>query len=141
MIEKEKKKIELIQRWLRKAETDIKVSKYLLEVEDPPSDAICFHCQQAIEKYFKAYLTFQNIRVKKIHDLEALLDMCIEKDREFENLDKDKISSLSFFAIEVRYPDEFYIPSIEEAKECFEIAKVVKEFVFKKLGVKENENR
>jgi len=35
----------------------------------------------------------------------------------------------------VRYPDEFYIPSVNEAKECIEVARKVKEFVLKKLGV------
>jgi hypothetical protein len=43
------------------------------------------------------------------------------------------------YAIEVRYPDEFYIPSIEEAKECFEIATKVKEFILIKLGIAEKE--
>jgi HEPN domain-containing protein len=132
----EKKKMEVIQRWLQKAESDVKAAKYLLKVEDAPTDVICFHCQQAIEKYLKAYLTFRDIRVMKIHDLEVLLNMCVEKDRAFESLEKDKISSLSSFATEVRYPDEFYIPSAEEAKESFELALKVKDFVLKKLGLK-----
>ena len=33
--------------------------------------------------------------------------------------------------LEVRYPDEFYIPTIDEAKECIKIAKKVKAFVLK----------
>jgi len=46
---------------------------------------------------------------------------------------------LSHFAVEIRYPDEFYIPSVEEAKEYLEIALKIKEFTFKKLGIKEDE--
>ncbi len=132
-------KREYILRWLQRAESDLKVAKHMLEIDEPPTDAVCFHCQQAIEKYLKAFLTFQNVRVKKIHDLEALLNLCIEIDKEFENLDKEKISSLSFFAVEVRYPDEFYIPTIEEARENLEIALKVKEFILKKLNIKESE--
>ena len=49
--------------------------------------------------------------------------MCIREDKEFEKLDKDRISELTFYAVDVRYPDEFYTPSLEEAKEAFEIAK------------------
>jgi len=124
---------------LQRAESDLKVAKHMLEIDEPPTDAVCFHCQQAIEKYLKAFLTFQNVRVKKIHDLEALLNLCIEIDKEFENLDKEKISSLSFFAVEVRYPDEFYIPTIDEARENLEIALKVKEFILKKLNIKESE--
>lgn len=109
-------KKEIILRWFRKAESDLKVVEHLLTIDKPPTDALCFHCQQAIEKYFKAFLTFHDVRVKKIHDMEALLNLCIEQD-------KEKISRLSFFAVEVRYPDEFYIPTVEEAKEAFKIAK------------------
>lgn len=39
----------------------------------------------------------------------------------------------------MRYPDEFYTPSLDEAKECVKIARKVKEFVLKKLEVKEDE--
>jgi len=42
---------------------------------------------------------------------------------------------LGFYAVEIRYPDEFYIPSITEAKEAFQIAQKVKDFVLKKLGI------
>lgn len=133
------KKREIILRWLKKAESDLKVVKHLIAVDEPPTDALCFHCQQVIEKYLKAFLTDKNIRVKKTHDIGALLNLCIEEDREFEVLDKEKISSLSYYAVEVRYPEDFYIPSVEEAKAAFNIALEVKEFVLKKLGIKEDE--
>jgi len=67
--------------------------------------------------------------------------MCIREDKEFEKLDKDRISELTFYAVDVRYPDEFYTPSLEEAKEAFEIAKQVKDFIFKKLKITEKELR
>ncbi|WP_457555775.1 HEPN domain-containing protein, partial [Candidatus Pyrohabitans sp.] len=38
---------------------------------------ISFHCQQAVEKYLKAYLTSVDARVKKTHDLEVILNQCI----------------------------------------------------------------
>jgi hypothetical protein len=43
--------------------------------------------------------------------------------------------NLSFFAVEVRYPDDFYIPTEQEARECLEIARKVKEFIYKKLNI------
>jgi len=67
--------------------------------------------------------------------------MCIREDKEFEKLDKDRISELTFYAVDVRYPDEFYTPSLEEAKEAFEIVKQVKDFIFKKLNITEKELR
>jgi len=37
------------------------------------------------------------------------------------------------FAVEIRYPDEFYMPSVAEAKECFSIASKDKDFLLKKI--------
>jgi len=138
MNEYEQRKKKVVLRWLQKAESDIKVARHILEMDDPPTDAICFHCQQAIEKYLKAFLTYHDVRVKKTHDLGMLLEMCLEIDKEFEIMDKGKIASLTPFAMEIRYPDEIYIPTIDESKNALETALKVKEIVFKKLKIKES---
>ncbi len=70
--------------------------------------------------------------------MELLLKLCSEQDLEFKGL---YIGNLSDYAVEVRYPETFYIPTFEEAKECFEIASKVKDFIFKKLKIKEEELR
>jgi len=36
----------------------------------------------------------------------------------------------------VRYPDDFYIPNLDEAKDAYEVAKKVKTFVIEKLKSK-----
>jgi len=46
---------------------------------------------------------------------------------------------LSKYAVEIRYPEEFKIPSIEETKECIRIALQVKDFVLEKLNITEDE--
>jgi HEPN domain-containing protein len=138
MNEYEQRKKKVVLRWLQKAESDIKVARYILEIDDPPTDAICFHCQQAIEKYLKAFLTYHEVRVKKTHDLGMLLEMCLEIDKEFEIMDKEKIASLTPFAVEIRYPDEIYTPTIDESKNALETALKVKEIVFKKLNIEES---
>ena len=43
------------------------------------------------------------------------------------------------YAVEIRYPDEFNIPSIEETNECVEIALQAKEFILNKLAISEDE--
>jgi len=139
MKEYEERKKKVVLRWLQKAESDIKVAKHILEMKEPPTDAIFFHCQQAIEKYLKGFLTYHNVRVKKTHDLGMLLEMCLEIDKEFESMDKEKIASLTPFVVEIRYPDEIYTPTIDESREALEIALKIKEFVFKKLKIKESE--
>jgi HEPN domain-containing protein len=124
----------VVMRWLKKAENDLKVVKYLVDIEDSPLDIICFHCQQAVEKYLKAYLTWINIRITKTHDLESILNLCINADEDFKTLDKDKISELTLYAVTVRYPEEYLEPSFEETKEFLKIALEVKDFVVKKLN-------
>jgi len=132
-------KREVILRWLIKGESDLKSAKILLDAADVLTDIVCFHSQQAVEKYLKAFLTDKDVRFEKIHDLRTLLELCIREDRDFEKLDKERISKLSFYAVDLRYPDEFYIPSIEEARNALNIAAELKEFILKKLKVSEKE--
>ena len=129
-------KHEVVRRWVKKADNDLKAAEHLIQFEEPLTDIISFHCQQAVEKYLKAYLTFVDARVKKTHDLEVILNQCIEKDREFDKLDMERISKLSFYAVGIRYPEEYFELSAEETKELFETAKQVREFVLKKLEEK-----
>ena len=55
--------------------------------------------------------------------------MCIEKDREFRRFDLDKISRLTLYAVEIRYPEEYIEINLEEIKEFYKLAKGVREFV------------
>jgi HEPN domain-containing protein len=127
-----------IKKWIAKALGDFKVAKHELDLPEAEmvTDAVCFHCQQAVEKLLKAYLIFKNVDFERIHQLELLLELCSEQDNEFKEL---YLGDLSGYAVEIRYPETFYIPSAEEAKECFEIASKVKEFVLKKLEIKEED--
>ena len=51
-------------------------------------------------------------------------------------MDREKISQLTFYAVEIRYSEDFIELSIEEAKKLYEIAKEVKEFVMEILKEK-----
>lgn len=122
-----------IRKWIIKADNDFKVAEHELNQAENEmvTDAICFHCQQSVEKLLKAYLASKNIDFGKTHNLEFLLELCKKQDTIFENI---YVGDLSFYAVEVRYPDEFYIPSVEEAKECFRIASIVRDSMMKELN-------
>ncbi len=49
---------EYIKKWVIKAMNDIKVARHEINLpeDEMTTDAVCFHCQQAAEKLFKAYL-------------------------------------------------------------------------------------
>jgi HEPN domain-containing protein len=129
---------EYIKKWLLKADNDLKVAEneMRLSPEETVTDAVCFHSQQAVEKFLKAYLITKNVEFGKTHNLEFLLELCVKEDKEFAEIE---VGNLTFYSVEVRYPDEFYIPSLNESKECIEIARKVKRFVLEKLQTGEDE--
>jgi len=59
--------------WVRKAESDLRVARNEAAAPNPERDAVCFHCQQAAEKYLKAILCEQGQHIPRIHDLLRLL--------------------------------------------------------------------
>lgn len=124
---------EEIGKWIFLANGDLKSAEDLIMSREPVLISVCFHCQQAVEKYLKAYLFSYNINLKKTHNIYELLNCCIEIDKEFELLEKEQVDKLTIYAVEIRYPDDFYIPTIEEAKEAIGLAKKTKDFVIAKL--------
>lgn len=58
--------IQLAKDWAQKGKNDLKNAKVLLQ-EGGTTDAVCFHSQQAVEKYLKAFLAFHGAPVRKIH--------------------------------------------------------------------------
>jgi len=129
---------ETIKKWILKAENDLKIAKDEMLTENPATDAICFHAQQCVEKYLKAYLISKDKEISKTHDILFLIKQCLLIDNEFNYLLEFNADSLTSYAVEIRYPDDFYFPSLEEAKEAIEICEKVKQFVinkFKEMGI------
>jgi len=120
-------------KWIKKANADLDTVKILLKANNPHTEIIGFHCQQAVEKYLKAYLVFINLRVPKIHDIDSLLQICILKDFEFSKFDRLKISALTDFAVDYRYPDILMEPDLKEVKEYYKIAERLKDFILSRI--------
>ena len=124
------------KNWIAKAESDLKIGKDEMLTEKPATDAVCFHMQQCVEKYLKAYLIFHGKEFRKTHDIAELIKSCSEIDSEFTKLLEVKVVELTDYAVVVRYGEEFYYPSVEETKETIEIAEKIKSFVLNKLKEK-----
>ena len=104
------------------------------------TDAICFHAQQAVEKFLKAYLVKYDIEFGKTHNLKTLLKQCADHDADFKTVTVGDLSDYaSDYAVEIRYPDEFYEPTIEEVDENISIAESIKEFIMKKFNIDEKD--
>ncbi|MBI1833118.1 MAG: HEPN domain-containing protein [Planctomycetes bacterium] len=73
--------------------------------ESPPiHDGVCFHCQQAAEKYLKAYLQELGAHVPRTHDLVRLHALIAPHDGTLKGLVRG-FRFLSVFAVDFRYPD------------------------------------
>jgi len=131
--------IELVKNWIKRANNDLKTAKDELNTENPATDTVCFHAQQCVEKYLKAYLVFHQKHFKKTHNISKLIDLCKERDPDFEKVSLFGADKLTSYAVETRYVDEeFYFPSVDEAEEAIDIAEKAKGFIsgkFEKEGL------
>lgn len=90
--------------WIEKAEADFAAAMILRRSRKRHSrDIVCFHMQQCIEKYLKARLVKATVQFPKTHDLERLLDLCIEFEPLWESI-RPAVIEITDFAVEVRYP-------------------------------------
>ena len=64
----------------------------------------------------------------------AVLNLCSKIDNFFKK-ELYETDILIDYAVEIRYPDDWYEPSIEEAKEAYKIAEKVKKFVQSRLKI------
>ena len=58
---------DLVNRWIEKAEKDLLTVERELSFENPVTDTVCFHCQQAVKKYLKAFLVHHQVYFTKTH--------------------------------------------------------------------------
>ncbi len=123
---------EYIEKWFLKAEHDIITAKTLLEYKPMVLDVVCFHCQQAVEKYLKAFLVFKEKDIEKTHNLNFLQTQCSAIDSDFNNFN---FTILSEFAVDIRYPDDYLMPELNDAKEFLSIAEQVEEIVKRKVSL------
>ena len=123
-----------VQQWFKRADNDLKGIANNLKDTDPPTDVICFHAQQAIEKYIKGALIHFGQHITKTHDLIFLLNSISDYIPELLKL-KNELKEISRCAVEVRYPDIMYEPTIEEAKKAYEAALKVKDIILNKINL------
>lgn len=126
-----KSKAELVRNWLEKARRDLVTAQNGLDYAETFTDIICFHAQQAGEKYLKAYLVWHEIVFPKTHSLEDLILLATQQEPSVLAL-HDTASQLTPYAVEIRY-GESEAPSEEDAKAAIKIAQQIKDFILGKL--------
>ncbi len=118
--------------WFRRADEDLALVEVLSKEKSFLPNQACFHSEQAAEKYLKGFLAHHNLHVRKIHDLEMLVDDCKKVDESFGELLEDAMF-LNQFYIEARYPDDYVEFSQSDAEEAYAAAQRIKNFVLGKI--------
>ncbi len=119
--------------WMKKADADLDMAGRALRGKRKHPDSGCYHAQQAAEKYLKALLVARGVEFPKTHDLVILNQLCVSNGI-LTAFAEDPLDFLSAFAIRVRYPGGE--PDLEEARKAIVIAKTVRQFARKWLGIK-----
>ncbi|MGE5257210.1 MAG: HEPN domain-containing protein [Hyphomicrobiales bacterium] len=92
----------LIQEWLQKADEDLNFAASIIE-DSTFYAQICFHFQQAAEKYLKALVVADDLEFQKIHDLVTLLKICSASRPDIATL-MPSCKLLNRFYTDTRYP-------------------------------------
>lgn len=116
---------ELVAEWFRFADMDLNIAKNSLETMHPaPLEIICYHCQQAAEKFLKGLLISFGQEAEKVHDLTKLANNL----RKFTEIPSDfpsMLNRLSLYGVRVRYPNEMFVDEAQ-TKMAIENAEKVK---------------
>jgi len=118
--------------WVERAEEDYAMARFALRRKIPFTYSACFHAQQCAEKYLKALLVSGGHAFSKVHDLLVLSDECAQAGS-LVAVSEDLLSSLSYYAVRVRYPGED--PTPDEAREAIDTARAVRRFARQWLGL------
>lgn len=65
-----------------------------------------FHCQQAVEKLLKAWLSFSGVTFPRTHDLRILFDMASDIDRRAVAIFRE-LEDLTDYGVQFRYEAPF----------------------------------
>ena len=113
--------------WVTRAEDDLKNAAHTLRLgQAGPTGTVCFHAQQCVEKYLKAYLAWQGVPFPKTHEIEQLVSLMPVKAR--PTLSAVEQAALSEYAIGPRYPGWRDV-ALFEARRSVALARQVRQHV------------
>jgi len=118
---------EYVIEWFRLADLDFAAAEHLCGMRPQPLNIICYHCEQAAEKYLKGYLVYNGVfDPPKTHDLGILCEMCSEYEESFKEI-KRACNVLTVYGVQMRYPHEVEISEYDMQK-ALEYAAQIRDF-------------
>jgi len=124
--------ITVAREWIAKAENDLTNARHTLTLgKSCPTDTVCFHAQQTVEKYLKATLSFHSTAFPKTHDIEVLTRLSPAGLLAHWPLSEQR--RLSAYATVSRYPGAYPPITLSEAKAAVAIARKVRAEILRHL--------
>ena len=118
--------------WLTKAVLDSRRVEILLGAKPPDVEGALYHCQQAAEKAFKAFLTWHDVPFRRVHELDVIGGPCVDLGPTLKDL-ADRAYTLTKYAWQFRYPGAPYEPALQEGQRALALAREVVEAVASRL--------
>ena len=109
--------------WLNRALSNLNLGKNIIpgvNLED-----LCFNFQQSAEKALKAVLIKNNLKVPRTHSITELLSILNENSVIVPEKIMKKAPMLSIYAVDTRYPDNYFVVDKDDYDEAIEIAELV----------------
>jgi HEPN domain-containing protein len=125
-------RVENTRAWLGKVASDMRGAEIDLAATPPLLDDLVFHCQQAVEKALKAFLTWHDEPFRKTHDLQEVGKQCAAIDATLVPL-LQRATPLTQYAWKYRYPGTDPPPTPEEATEALALAREVVDAILARL--------
>ena len=117
--------------WKRR-EHDLTTASHTLRLRaNCPTDTVCFHAQQCVEKYLKALLVLNDVEFGRTHHISALLALLPPNIR--PEMTPEEQERFTEYAVTTRYPGDYDPITREEAKQAVQIARRVRNQVRRRL--------
>jgi len=121
--------------WFLKAERDFGLAHHAIEHDLEYPDLICYHCQQAAEKFLKAIVIHKDLPLRKTHDLEVLLDVLSPVESSIGIEFYEYARKINDYGVMIRYPDPSGDPTEADVAEALFSAAFFRKFAAGVLGV------
>jgi HEPN domain-containing protein len=118
--------------WLGTASKDLRRVGILFAANPPDVEGALFHCQQAVEKAFKAFLTWHDTPFRRVHELDVIGGQCVEVDSTLADL-VNRVDALTKYAWRFRYPGAPYEPTIEQGEAAWALARETLDAIVSRL--------
>jgi HEPN domain-containing protein len=122
--------------WFEKGDRDFALVQDMLPNQATYPDLICYHCQQAVEKYLKSLIVQKSLPLKRTRDLEELLDILATSGMSILEEDYDNALKINDYAVLTRYPSTNADPSESDVNEAILIVEHFRNIVIGVLGIK-----